>query len=562
MKLSEALNRVKPAKTIRSSSKGITEIDVIKPSFEIITELFLQDNRLTSLKHISQFPNLNRIAIENNLLSDIEELQELRLLPKLREIRLKGNPIVNIPLFHEQIANICKDYIIIDSKIVKFGNNKAKYENNIIFSLYLINFIKSIQKKPDIDTLSKKLDYYYKKNNYVQFSHKIRYSHLKSDEKTYFYTLRTLCSQKINEKCQNHKNFETLACFIIQIIQSKLSYLNLRDLKKLNLPFFDNVSMDKPNYQISPYCDVNIFYTSSFFGNTEIIHRDNLPQHSSVSTIPSASEYLSLVSFDFESSDKIDNMSNNISASTKRSESSIRRALIKNDSKNYLSLPAIESDFSTVPCHRDIGFSEPFKVSMNSSHRSDTLSIETSAEFSLIEPPEPPQQLLCDDQLLEFLNTQSSSSPVTTPRQKTAEAPLSQSSSSSSPQPNSPIIPSRQNSSFISDDVDSLTADIDETLAPQKRKNQSAYSNSNSPVRKRRRSSLKNDYRSNENTYTVNSNGVKSDTDSTFTFETEDLPVIPSLLNENDKSSKKRKRVRRKKVTFQEDSVSEAFLAE
>ena len=179
MKLSEAFRKIKPTKCTRVTAKGITEIDIVNSSYSIITELFLQDNRITSINNISQFPNLTRIALENNAISNIEELEDLRFLTKLREIRLKGNPICNIPLFHQQVANLFEDYIIIDSKRVHFPKNKAKYENNIIFSLFISSFFMKIQKRPKIDFLVKQLNNFLKKNDYISFAHKLRYSYLK-----------------------------------------------------------------------------------------------------------------------------------------------------------------------------------------------------------------------------------------------------------------------------------------------------------------------------------------------------------------------------------------------
>ena len=158
IKLSEAFKKIKPAKCIRVTAKGITEIDIVHSSYSIIQELFLQDNRLKSISNISQFPNLTRIALENNAISDIEELEDIRNLPNLKEVRLKGNPICNIPLFHQQIANFFEDYIIIDSKRVQFTKNKAKYENYIIFSIFISDFFTKIQKKPKIDFLTSQLN--------------------------------------------------------------------------------------------------------------------------------------------------------------------------------------------------------------------------------------------------------------------------------------------------------------------------------------------------------------------------------------------------------------------
>lgn len=614
MKLSEAFKKIKPAKCIRVTAKGITEIDIVHSSYSIIQELFLQDNRLKSISNISQFPNLTRVALENNAISDIEELEDIRNLPNLKEVRLKGNPICNIPLFHQQIANFFEDYIIIDSKRVQFTKNKAKYENYIIFSIFISDFFAKIQKKPKIDFLTSQLNSFLKKNNYVSFAHKLRYSYLKCETKTYFIHLKQICSQKIHSGCEKCSSFESLSNFIAKIYYSKISYLSENDIKKLNLPFFNNSVSDTKESSSTlqttntfyPLIDVNSFYSCCCFkGKTRtIIPQIKSPVKSKTKNIET--DEGSTVAFDIDI--EITNENNSTSHQSNKvfqdlnegkyindihignnlfqnfvtnqySESSIRKTPLKKDSKNWLSMPSIESDFSTLSFQRDVVFSEPFNIKgRNNKKLINPLSIEESAEFSLASTQEPHESHIQENDHIELLNTSSSSSSNSKSRKSSLRLSLSTSSSSSSftvinsPLSSMMIPPNKQKfPTSPRNKVKVLNPGNKMNLPPKLSTSSSSFGNIEADkTEENNTQSHTSDENNDDNKNLVgnNKNNQKKSTTSsnnesnliseenTHNIENENEGEITT--NEN-AQTRKRKKVRRKKKTFPDDSVSEVF---
>ena len=633
MKLSEAFKKIKPSRCIRATAKAITEIDTVNPSYSIITELFLQDNRITSLNNISQFPNLTRIALENNAISNIEELEDLRYLPKLREIRLKGNPICNIPLFHQQIANFFGDYIIIDSKRVHFQKNKAKFENNIIFQIFISPFFARIQKKPKIDSLINQLNVFLKKNDYISFAHKIRYSYLKSDDKTYFIHLKQICTQNIHNSCEKCSNFENLSSFISKVYYSKISYLKEDEIKKLKIPFFNNSSNMtndlNSNSQMNPLfpiADVCNFYSCCCFKEKVRIlpkiqnkNKTKKVEADEKSTVAFDLNHMIIDNTDDNSSSPqhtnkichnltddtnvneltISNSFFQSSGNNQNSESSIRKVILKNDSKSWLSMPAIESDFSNFSFQRAVVFSEPFSTIANNKNKFKKLLIEESAEFALFDTPVPPEPLLQENEHIELLNTSSSSSSNSKSRRSSMKLALSTSSSSSSfavtPTSNSTSLTNKQKFSPNSrNKVKVVKSGNKMNLPPTLSISSSSFGNMEAGYQETQiegnstqiiKTNENNDNNDNAISKNIKKEFSKSGVLSTFVSNDMNMNMIsdanvaksengigefynannhefehePEAFTNENEPIKKRKRIRRKKKTFPDDSVSEVF---
>ena len=70
---------------LRATGAGITEIDVLSPQQTEALSLYVSHNQISKIDKIIQFKSLERLLIEYNRISYLEDLYPLAQLPKLRE---------------------------------------------------------------------------------------------------------------------------------------------------------------------------------------------------------------------------------------------------------------------------------------------------------------------------------------------------------------------------------------------------------------------------------------------------------------------------------------------
>ncbi len=110
-----------PAEDILSLPEmQITEIDRTPQVFQSVTALELQKNGLQSLGDIQLFARLRKLNLQDNSLSDIDELlTKLAGLPFLEELHLEGNPVLRSTFnCRSRILAVCKHLRVLNSKPV------------------------------------------------------------------------------------------------------------------------------------------------------------------------------------------------------------------------------------------------------------------------------------------------------------------------------------------------------------------------------------------------------------------------------------------------------------
>ena len=264
------------------------------------------------------------------------------------------------------------------------------------------------------------------------------------------------------------------------------------------------------------------------------------------------------------------------------SESSILKTPLKKTSKNWLSMPSIESDYSTLSFQRAVVFSEPFNIKgKNDKKLINPLSIEESAEFSLASTQEPHEPHIQENDHIELLNTSSSSSSNSKSRKSSLKLSLSTSSSSSSfavinsPLSSMMIPPNKQkfptsprnkvkvinpsNKMNLPPKLSTSSSSFGNIEADKTEENnqQSQTSDENNDDNKKLVENNKNNHKkyfSKLNVASNESNLISEE--NTTNIENENEGEL--TINEN-AQTRKRKKVRRKKKTFPDDSVSEVF---
>ena len=105
--------------------RKLTSLEGLELQPELRT-LFIQDNYLKDLKHLSQ-PNLESLHAERN---DIGNFVGCKRQPKLRSVHLEGNPVENLDLF---VLMCC---LSLNPELIKVnGHIVSKFEREMIAML-------------------------------------------------------------------------------------------------------------------------------------------------------------------------------------------------------------------------------------------------------------------------------------------------------------------------------------------------------------------------------------------------------------------------------------------
>lgn len=124
MKLSTILQKKAPGTTVRATAQLIECIDSVDGNFQNCTDLFLSNNLIKDISKIVQFYNLSRLMIEFNQITRTNDLQPLKKLARLTELKILGNPICNYPLYESYLIYWCKRLTSLNGKQVNREQEK------------------------------------------------------------------------------------------------------------------------------------------------------------------------------------------------------------------------------------------------------------------------------------------------------------------------------------------------------------------------------------------------------------------------------------------------------
>lgn len=101
---------------LNAVGKGIHAIGSVPPSVAAnITALYLSQNSLRSLTGVEQFQAIRLLSIGGNLLSRVEELEQLAGLRYLRNLNLVGNPLCDLPNYRYRAIEQLKNVQVLDT---------------------------------------------------------------------------------------------------------------------------------------------------------------------------------------------------------------------------------------------------------------------------------------------------------------------------------------------------------------------------------------------------------------------------------------------------------------
>lgn len=223
---------------LRATGGDITEIDILSPQLAQALSLFVSNNSITSLVNITQFRSLERLLIEYNELRYIDDLYPLAELQKLRELRLQGNPLCNLPLFVVYVLYLLPNLMNLNGNPINEFPEKnytnaqidqyVKMDNELLRMIALADFILINAEEKHVDRIDTAFSKYYTPNKYRDYTHEIR---KKSPSKTasgYFNYLKSILEQKhqiIQEKFKDNELkaqvHETHASVLILLEESK-----------------------------------------------------------------------------------------------------------------------------------------------------------------------------------------------------------------------------------------------------------------------------------------------------------------------------------------------------
>lgn len=146
MKLSKKIANFTQTHSIRATAQGIKHIDLVPSKYVNCSELFLSHNSIKTLGKIDQFHLVSRLMLEYNDICNIEDLDPLKNLSNLTELRLDGNPVCGLIFWDLHTIDICKSLKLLNGKVVRRTNVKQflYIESELIEHIYHSEIIKNV----------------------------------------------------------------------------------------------------------------------------------------------------------------------------------------------------------------------------------------------------------------------------------------------------------------------------------------------------------------------------------------------------------------------------------
>lgn len=129
--LSSKIENTNQTYSLRATSKGITRIDLVPPKFLHCSVIFISHNSIHTLRNIDQFRCLTRLMAEYNNICRLKDLDPLKNISNLYELRLEGNPVCRIPLWDFYVIELCRNLMILNGKVVR---RKVKFKEELEYS--------------------------------------------------------------------------------------------------------------------------------------------------------------------------------------------------------------------------------------------------------------------------------------------------------------------------------------------------------------------------------------------------------------------------------------------
>lgn len=103
--------------------------------------LNVSDNKMTSLRNLSGFRELNTLEAKDNLIDDIDDLTTtISTLPALKDLSLQGNPVIR---FYRYRENLIANSISLGKVYIIVWYSYKFYRSPFIFSITQVRFANS-----------------------------------------------------------------------------------------------------------------------------------------------------------------------------------------------------------------------------------------------------------------------------------------------------------------------------------------------------------------------------------------------------------------------------------
>ncbi len=116
----------------------IDEIDILPAEITHRLEtLYLSSNHIESLLNIDQFTNLKDLSLAHNFIRYFDVLQPLARLENLRNLKLSGNKVTELPFYWVHILCLCSRLTRLDDMAVSsVDHSNARLKRHRAHTLY------------------------------------------------------------------------------------------------------------------------------------------------------------------------------------------------------------------------------------------------------------------------------------------------------------------------------------------------------------------------------------------------------------------------------------------